>query len=65
MNLDEIWKTHTAGTQLDGSRPDFRFDAEFYARLYPDAAAAGLSPGSPPYRSASISSIPALDITSG
>lgn len=44
MNLDEIWKTHTAGTQLDGSRPDFRFDAEFYARLYPDAAAAGLSP---------------------
>lgn len=37
-SLNDIWTHLVAGTKLGIRRPDFRFDPEFYARIYPELA---------------------------
>ncbi|MCH2094025.1 MAG: glycosyl transferase [Rhodobacteraceae bacterium] len=38
LNLDEIWRSHTEALGVHASRPDFRFDEDFYKLHYPELA---------------------------
>ncbi|MEQ6202774.1 rhamnan synthesis F family protein [Sulfitobacter sp. HNIBRBA2951] len=44
MTPDEIWLSVVAGSDLEDTRPDFRFDPVFYIENNPDLSAAGVDP---------------------